>query len=81
MSKTRVGGLGRGLGALIPTAPATPTDIAPAPGATAQPADLTVPPPSADGPLPVPGASFAEVDVDAIVPTRASPDRCSTRTR
>jgi ParB family chromosome partitioning protein len=67
MSKTRVGGLGRGLGALIPTAPATPTDIAPAPSATAQPVGLTVPPaPPGDGPLPVPGASFAEVDVDAI---------------
>ena len=60
MSKTRVGGLGRGLGALIPTAPSTPvgagTVLAP-PSAVA---------PDGTGPLPVPGASFIEVDVNTI---------------
>src|SRR5882724_9927093 len=72
MSKTRVGGLGRGLGALIPTAPAAPVSTASAATDAATPpitppSDPTAPPaPPADGPLPVPGASFAEVDVDAI---------------
>jgi ParB family transcriptional regulator, chromosome partitioning protein len=105
MSKApRRGGLGRGLGALIPTAPAAATVTAPRPG----PADLpgavsptptgvprpdanrvaassstrveqaaaTAPPqtpapvdhPSADasGPLPVPGATFAEIELASI---------------
>jgi ParB family chromosome partitioning protein len=61
MSKTRVGGLGRGLGALIPTAPSGPP-AAPVVAASANVApDRTV-----EGPLPVPGASFIEVAVDAI---------------
>jgi ParB family chromosome partitioning protein len=63
VSKTRVGGLGRGLGALIPTAPVTPsapagTVLAPPTGARSHPDDTD--------PLPVPGASFIEVDVSAI---------------
>jgi ParB family chromosome partitioning protein len=60
VSKTRVGGLGRGLGALIPTAPSTPvgagTVLAPPSGVA----------PDGTGPLPVPGASFIEVDVNTI---------------
>jgi ParB family chromosome partitioning protein len=63
VSKTRIGGLGRGLGALIPTAPTAPstpvgtgTVLAPPPGVT----------PDGTGPLPVPGASFIEVEVDTI---------------
>jgi ParB family transcriptional regulator, chromosome partitioning protein len=71
MSKPR-GGLGRGLGALIPTAPP----------AQAEPIDV---PSSSDGssvPLdqahviqlaPVPGARFAEIPVDSIVPNPKQP--------
>jgi ParB family chromosome partitioning protein len=74
MSKTR-GGLGRGLGALIPTAPATP----PSPPAGRPPAQAQ--PPAAggvavawDSPLaPVPGARFAEIPVEAIVPNPKQP--------
>lgn len=58
MSKVRRGGLGRGLGALIPTAP-PPSQFA----------DPTMPS-DADGPRHVPGAQFAEIDVSAI---RANP--------
>lgn len=72
MSKTRVGGLGRGLGALIPTAPAVPqVEAAPVePAASVPAASVPAPVPSGDGPLPVPGASFTEVEVSAI---RANP--------
>jgi ParB family transcriptional regulator, chromosome partitioning protein len=63
VSKTRVGGLGRGLGALIPTAPTAPstplrtgTVLAPPPGESVD----------GTGPLPVPGVSFIEVDVNTI---------------
>jgi ParB family transcriptional regulator, chromosome partitioning protein len=74
------GGLGRGLGALIPTGP--PAD---APG---QPGGLGAPAPSyspaangtaAAGPVhqsnlaPVPGARFAEIPVDSIVPNPKQP--------
>lgn len=52
------GGLGRGLGALIPTEPAT---VRPGPAASGSP--LT----------PVPGARFAEVPVAAIVPNPKQP--------
>lgn len=69
MSKTRVGGLGRGLGALIPTAPppGTPAPVG-APnldggrGAAALPAPVN----DGSGPLPVPGAEFVEVDITSI---------------
>lgn len=64
MSKTRVGGLGRGLGALIPTAPAAP------PAPVASPTFIPTLAPSADGPLPVPGAAFTEIEVGNI---RANP--------
>ncbi|WP_199513245.1 ParB/RepB/Spo0J family partition protein [Nucisporomicrobium flavum] len=101
------GGLGRGLGALIPTAPPAAATVAaeappaapPAPaqfsGTTTeqQPADTaafapeptdvavpesspapTVPPAEDDGGLaPVPGASFAELPVTAIVPNPKQP--------
>jgi ParB family transcriptional regulator, chromosome partitioning protein len=60
MSKTRVGGLGRGLGALIPTAP---TSLS---GDRASPTAIPTIGSMADGPLPVPGASFREIDVAAI---------------
>lgn len=55
------GGLGRGLGALIPQGPAI--DTAPAPAAVGQAADLA----------PVAGARFAEVPIDAIAPNAVNP--------
>src|SRR5262249_26461037 len=69
MSKAR-GGLGRGLGALIPTAtPAPPTRVPAADGVTGVDAF-----PDLDGSLsPVPGARFAEVAVDSIVPNPKQP--------
>jgi ParB family chromosome partitioning protein len=79
-TKPRRGGLGRGLGALIPTAPPTdpataqPTDgyfgtpagmaTSPGPG-TANPAPEPADPP-ADGPLPVPGVRFAELPISSV---------------
>src|SRR5262245_10124424 len=79
VSKVR-GGLGRGLGALIPSAPPVP----PAP-AVSPPADVAVPP-ARDGGTggtdleswerelsPVPGAQFAEIAVDSIVPNPRQP--------
>ena len=69
MSKPR-GGLGRGLGALIPTTSAEPpaTGAAPADGNAGSAAD-TLEPPLA----PVPGARFAEIPVDSIVPNPKQP--------
>jgi len=89
MKSNRRGGLGRGLGALIPTAPAD------APGSTtgavATAYSPTVPRPpvgevgangdhaetvgamAEDHLAPVPGARFAEVPVDAIVPNPKQP--------
>ncbi|MBO0871164.1 MAG: ParB/RepB/Spo0J family partition protein, partial [Micromonosporaceae bacterium] len=68
MSKQR-GGLGRGLGALIPTTP------------VAVPASQSGTPPSPGAPIPgwqhelspVPGARFAEIPVDAIVANPKQP--------
>ena len=57
----RTGGLGRGLGALIPTAPA-PTET----GATPATGD-------AGGSAPVAGARFAEVPLDRITPNPLQP--------
>jgi ParB family transcriptional regulator, chromosome partitioning protein len=86
MKSTRRGGLGRGLGALIPTAP--PPQPGPGTGtvgavATAEPpAALTVigqhpaagsAPQADDGLAPVPGARFAEIPVDAISPNPRQP--------
>lgn len=72
------GGLGRGLGALIPTAPVpTPspaTAAAPVGGVAA--VGATVPDwPSPPGPAlaPVPGARFAEIPVESIVPNPKQP--------
>ncbi|RKN46334.1 ParB/RepB/Spo0J family partition protein [Micromonospora endolithica] len=75
------GGLGRGLGALIPTGPAptVETDVAePADGAPLdQPASMTGTPATGatdnGGLSPVPGARFAEIPVDAIVPNPKQP--------
>src|SRR5690242_8590380 len=82
MSKAR-GGLGRGLGALIPTAPAAAPAAAPEPAiATGAPSAVVlanglagVPAPGAweDDLSPVPGARFAEVSVEAIVPNPKQP--------
>jgi ParB family chromosome partitioning protein len=68
MSTTRRGGLGKGLGALIPTGPPagtatlSPSAVAPVGGGVAD-----------GGQEPVPGASFREVPVDAIRPNRKQP--------
>jgi ParB family transcriptional regulator, chromosome partitioning protein len=70
MSPKPKGGLGRGLGALIPTTPIVPA------GAYAT---ATTTAPSAPQPMPmndlapVPGARFAEIPVDAIVPNPKQP--------
>ncbi|MFJ6196910.1 ParB/RepB/Spo0J family partition protein [Micromonospora sp. NPDC092111] len=84
------GGLGRGLGALIPTGPAeeavgtvavpVEADDAVHPADVAAP-DVAVPAPVAVAPAqpaepqlsPVPGARFAEIPVDAIVPNPKQP--------
>jgi ParB family transcriptional regulator, chromosome partitioning protein len=69
MSKAR-GGLGRGLGALIPTtAPAAPPAREPAMAELAEP-DTQETSPSLS---PVPGARFAELAVDGIVPNPKQP--------
>ncbi|MFI5487759.1 ParB/RepB/Spo0J family partition protein [Micromonospora echinaurantiaca] len=78
------GGLGRGLGALIPTGPApTAGAVAGAPDSTVAAADVPAGAPAAvDAPAPapapatlspVPGARFAEIPVDAIVPNPKQP--------
>ncbi|MBQ1048655.1 ParB/RepB/Spo0J family partition protein [Micromonospora sp. C51] len=78
------GGLGRGLGALIPTGPApnagaaVGASTAGVSGSTAvvTPAPMPVPSPTieADEMLsPVPGARFAEIPVDSIVPNPKQP--------
>jgi ParB family chromosome partitioning protein len=78
------GGLGRGLGALIPTAPAAepaPSAEHPAPpqftGAPVQPGPISSPPPpepeAPSGLSPVPGARFAEIPVTSIEPNSKQP--------
>lgn len=76
------GGLGRGLGALIPTGPAaTPPAQAPAAEETTSPAAPmpsapAAPASSPDRPqelFPVPGARFAEIPVGSIVPNPKQP--------
>jgi ParB family chromosome partitioning protein len=80
-NKNRRGGLGRGLGALIPTAAEGGTGTS-----MPSPADIyfgsgsvtTVPASSGDasaneGPLPVPGASYAELPVSVIHPNAKQP--------
>jgi ParB family chromosome partitioning protein len=82
MSKPR-GGLGRGLGALIPTAPAAPPSAPPYGGSTyhggAYDPESTAAAPSEETGAggsrlaPVPGARFAEIPVDMIVPNPKQP--------
>lgn len=65
----RKGGLGRGLAALIPTAPAAPVRPAGSPAG-----DTPVPPPPlADGFAPVPGTAYREIDIAAIRPNPHQP--------
>jgi ParB family transcriptional regulator, chromosome partitioning protein len=74
------GGLGRGLGALIPTAPAAKEKPASAPPATdgvaipeqARPSTIVGPGTTVEL-APVPGAHFAEIPVDSIVPNPKQP--------
>jgi ParB family chromosome partitioning protein len=70
------GGLGRGLGALIPTAPAVDPSppVAPMPSPPSLETPPLLPPPAADDQLaPVPGARFAELPVASIVPNAKQP--------
>ncbi|MER7889102.1 ParB/RepB/Spo0J family partition protein [Micromonospora sp. NPDC094482] len=79
------GGLGRGLGALIPTGPVPgagaitaepesgPVDAEPVNGAVAPPSPTPVPEQPESTLSPVPGARFAEISVDAIVPNPKQP--------
>ena len=91
-NKNRRGGLGRGLGALIPTAPSegagggttpSPTDIYFGPTASTiassseteagTAAAAGVDPAASEGPLPVPGATFAELPIGSIHPNSKQP--------
>ncbi|MEP7178401.1 MAG: ParB/RepB/Spo0J family partition protein, partial [Pseudonocardiales bacterium] len=72
-NKLRRGGLGRGLGALIPTAPDPEQLARPGPdgvhsgageGTASQPAEPAAE--SGEGPLPVPGATYAELPIAAV---------------
>lgn len=61
---TRRGGLGRGLGALIPTGAPPDAPLQPGPGGVAE---------AVPGPALVPGASFQEVPVTSITPNPKQP--------
>ncbi|WP_433372547.1 ParB/RepB/Spo0J family partition protein [Actinoplanes sp. CA-142083] len=68
------GGLGRGLGALIPTAPAVDPSSPPvAPMPAPPPLENSAPPVFDDQLAPVPGARFAELPVTSIVPNAKQP--------
>ncbi len=72
------GGLGRGLGALIPTGPAATGAPDPAAGTPATvsanlPSSRIAAPQDVEPLSPVPGARFAEIPVDAIVPNPKQP--------
>jgi ParB family chromosome partitioning protein len=75
------GGLGRGLGALIPTGPATAPAEPSVPRSSVAAAVLPQPEPVESAPArpdrpelaPVPGARFAEIPVDSIVPNPKQP--------
>jgi ParB family chromosome partitioning protein len=69
-SSKRRGGLGRGLGALIPTAPTTE---APAGAAYVPASVMTGSAPDAEAPMPVPGANYAEIAVKQIHPNAKQP--------
>jgi len=76
MKANRRGGLGRGLGALIPTtAPGegAATTTVPSPYGAANGTGVAVLPEDADGLAPVPGARFAEIPVADIVPNPRQP--------
>lgn len=81
-NKGRRGGLGRGLGALIPTAPdpdhAARLGLADryfgAAGRGTPDADTETPAPDpGDGPLPVPGATYAELPITSVHPNAKQP--------
>ena len=72
MSKPR-GGLGRGLGALIPTTPVAPAQIAGAAGDTGAESTMSTVTAEVSNLAPVPGARFAEIPVDSIVPNPKQP--------
>ncbi len=71
------GGLGRGLGALIPTAPiappTAPEQATGSDGTATTPAPAAAPVSSSVELSPVPGARFAEIPVDSIVPNPKQP--------
>src|SRR5689334_12006571 len=67
------GGLGRGLGALIPTAPAVDPSPPMAPMPAPPPLETPAPLPADDQLAPVPGARFAELSVTSIVPNAKQP--------
>jgi ParB family chromosome partitioning protein len=70
-SKARRGGLGRGLGALIPTS--APQEVG-TPGVTYVPTSVaTVGGADIEAPVPVPGANFAELPVGEIHPNPKQP--------
>ena len=76
MSSPRRGGLGKGLGALIPTSAAPPPPPAPPPAPPSGSAPVEAPAPvpvPVDEPAAVPGAVFREVPVDAIRPNPKQP--------
>lgn len=71
--RPRIGGLGRGLGALIPTAPTTPVEDKPSPDRRPAVDDRSTGPAPAAGSgtgsadlVPIDGASFAELPIDTI---------------
>src|SRR5918911_1294996 len=64
---TKRGGLGRGLAALIPTAPP------PGPAAPAEPTPSPEVPAATEGAVGVPGAQLREVAVDDVVPNPRQP--------
>jgi ParB family chromosome partitioning protein len=78
-AKTRLGGLGRGLGALIPTAPEPAQQAATRADVYLQPSDAGALDPeslatdSAGGPLPVPGATYAELPIASVHPNTKQP--------
>jgi ParB family chromosome partitioning protein len=69
----RRGGLGRGLGALIPTSAPAADNPSAVPGTVGQPAGYPVSAPDVDQPGPVPGATFAELPVSSIHPNPKQP--------
>ncbi len=82
MTSARRGGLGRGLGALIPSAPAPDDDAGPVATPAGEPelhsaaspaGSAATPAVPADGPLPMPGALLREVPVDAVRPNPKQP--------